>query len=441
MSIFDRLFKPSEHESNQTEIAFGRYSDSYKSAEQFAAWDQALSAFEAGEYIKAYRAFFTYLYDEKEDNLHTEEEKDAIYFELYQGSKKVTGKADRLGVKAEARIISAPELKASFTRRMLELNFDLKYSRYALSPNNDITIVFNTAASDGSPYKLYFALKELATSADKQDDLLLDEFKNLQPLETNHLQPIPENQKKVKYDYLVEEITAALKIMDDGKLDLQTYPGGYSYLLLDLCYRLDYLIKPEGFMMETLERMNREFFTNTTQNTLQKVYLLRKEFESLQQREKTSYFKEMYRVKNSFGITGPVDQQKVQAIIDGELHNMDWYQENGHTEIAVAIPSYIVGYCLFTYAVPRPIRELFHLFYQISQPHYFRRLGIRIPFVDQHGQFHKRAIRKQIREISERHTAQYPHLIPQTSLLNFNNLLDFARSYLLLIRELDLTPA
>ena len=358
-----------------------------------------------------------------------------------RGSKKVTGKADRLGVKAEARIIRAKELRASFTRRMLELNFDLKYSRYALSPTNDITIVFNTAATDGSPYKLYFALKELAINADKQDDLLLDEFENLQALENDHLLAVPESEKRVKYAYLCSEIRSALNELDSSRLDLATYPGAFSYLLLDLCYRLDFLIKPEGFMMEALERMNREFFTNTSQNTLQKIYLLRKEFESLLERDSDEYFKEMYRVKNSFGITSPIDHQKVRSIIEGELHNMDWYQEHGHDRIALAIPSYIVGYCLFTYAVPRPIRDLFLLYFQCLQSDYFHRLGIPIPYRKDDGNFQKRNIRKRIREITDRHLPHYPAIAPNTGLLDFQSDLHFAKSFLLMVHALDLTPA
>ncbi|MCB0707666.1 MAG: hypothetical protein KDC34_20260 [Saprospiraceae bacterium] len=438
MSFFDRIFKPSEPEILGPDITFGRYTDSYKSKEQFAAWDKCLEEFENGNYLDSYRAFFQYLSDSEERNIQLEEEKGLIHFTLYQGSKKVIGEASRLGVKAEAKVAQASELKSSFTRRMLELNFDLKYSRYALNPNNDITIVFDTGSSDGSPYKLYHALKELATSADKQDDLLLDEFKQLQPLETSHLIEIGKSEKSVKYQYICQEIDKVLALVDGEGLDIRTYPGAFSYLLLELCYRLDYLIKPEGFMMETLERLNRLYFSNPSQNTLQKIYLLRTELEALRKRSVEEFYKEMYRTKNSFGITSSIDHHKVKAIIDGEIHNMDWYQENGHLQVALAIPSYIVGYCLFTYAVPRPIRDLFHLYYHIMEPEYFRALGFQTPYRQSGSNaLDRKSIRKRIRAIAGRYEEHYAHLSPKLGLLDYSDPVNFARTYLYMITQLD----
>ncbi|MBR9920268.1 MAG: hypothetical protein GYB31_05455 [Bacteroidetes bacterium] len=440
MSLLDRLFKPSEPEELGPDIAFGRYTDAHKSKEQFEAWDKAIKAFENKDYLEAYKAFLDYLFDTEENNLEKHEEKGTLHFTLFQGSKKVQGEANRLGVKAEAKVAHANELKSSFARRMLELNFSLEYSRYALTPNDEITIVFDTAAADGSPYKLYYALKELATSADKQDDLLLDEFEQLEALDNSHLIELSPEEKSVKYQYICSQIDQVLKLLDRGEPDVKTYPGAFSYLLLELCYRLDYLIKPEGFMMEALERMNRIYFTNSGQNSLQKIYTLRGELEQLRSRSQEEFFKEMYRVKNSFGITSPIDHQKIRDIITGELHNMEWYLENGHREIALAIPSYIVGYCLFTYAVPRPIRDFFHLYYHIIESEYFRALGFPTPYRDaESGQLKKKAIKKRIKVIAARHEDPYPFLSPKTNLLDFSSIVLFARSFLLMIDQFDLS--
>ncbi len=81
-----------------------------------------------------------------------------------------------------------------------------------------------------------------------------------QTVEVLHLIAIPDEVKEVKYKFIIDEIQSVLKEIKEGPLDKAKYPGGIGYLLLDLIYKLDYLVKPEGFMMEALERMNRHFF-------------------------------------------------------------------------------------------------------------------------------------------------------------------------------------
>ena len=59
---------------------------------------------------------------------------------------------------------------------------------------------------DASPYKLYFAFKEVATKADKLDDLLIDEFEVLHHTDESLLLHSSEQEKEVKYQFIVEEI-------------------------------------------------------------------------------------------------------------------------------------------------------------------------------------------------------------------------------------------
>ena len=45
-----------------------------------------------------------------------------------------------------------------------------------------------------------------------------------------------------------------------GELNPEDQPGAVAYLLLDLVYKLDFLLIPEGYTMEALERMHRMYF-------------------------------------------------------------------------------------------------------------------------------------------------------------------------------------
>ncbi len=441
MHFFNRLFGH-PHEEQQPTIKFGRYTDSFKESQQYDAWDLAIEEFERENYLESYDAFFRYLRDEKEDNVKFWREGNEIHFEILQGSKKVFGFANKKKFKAEAKVAKANDLNIGFMRSLVEHNFDLKYSRYALDEHNDICILFDTYTLDGSPYKLYFALKELATNADKQDDLLLDEFEMLEPLDSFHLNELSDEIKQIKYDFIIREIDAVFKEIDEGKLNADRYPGGIAYLLLNLCYKLDYLTKPEGFMMETLERIHREYFSNNDDNTTKKNNLLRKEFQKLLERPKEAFFKEMYEVTTTFGITSPVNHDKVVSFIDGELSNMDWYKDNQHLKVALAIPGYIAGYCLFYYAVLKPDKDFLHLYFQIVEADYFKQLGFTTNYYDPEKEsFNEKRIKNAIRKIAETNKEKFPNLNPNIANLAFGSLPDFAKSYLQMVRNLDLTKS
>jgi len=440
MGLFDRLFGTTEPKEPQPDIRFGRYSDSYKEAENYQAWDQALEQFELENYLRSYQAFFRYLRDDKEDNVKWWEDGDGLKFELYQGSKLISGFADEKKLLAESKIAHSAELNVNFMRQLIERNFDLNYSRFALDDQDNLTILFDTYTLDGSPYKLYYALKEVATNADKQDDLLLEEFKVLEPIGSSHLLELPEAEKEAKYNFIQTETEKMLNEAETGKLNPDQYPGAVAYLLLNLTYKLDYLTKPEGYTMETLERIHRTYFAKDDKNTAQKNQLLCKEFKKLLDRPKEDFFKEMYRVTATFGITTPINHDRVVAVIDGELHNMDWYKDHGYESIALAVPGYIVGFCLFNYAVPKPDRDLFHLYFQIVESDYFKNLGFTIDYYDSEKQsFNRRSIRRAIDQVVDENKAKYSKLNPSLSLLRYDSMPEFAKSYLTMVRNLDAT--
>ncbi|MEZ4959105.1 MAG: hypothetical protein R2830_04745 [Saprospiraceae bacterium] len=438
MNLLDKLFGNNKNEVAPN-IRFGRYTDAYHTQGQDEAFEAAVASFENDHFLPAYVAFFNYLKNDDEGNLHFWEKDGELFFEFYQGSKKVTGYANEKKIYAEAKVAKATSLHSGFMRRLLEENFELKYSRFSLSPDNDLTIIFDSYTMDGSPYKLYAALKELAIHADKHDDLLVDEFEALEIIDLNIKRELPDSEKEIKYNYIIGEIMAAFREIDEGKLNADQYPIAITYLLLSLCYKLDYLTKPEGYMMETLERAHRLAFAKDGKNAAQKNQLLRKELQKLLERPKEKFFKEMYEVSATFGITAPIDHQKVALIIDQELPNMKWYYEHGHERIALAIPGFIAGRCLFYFAVPKPDRDLLHLLLQILEADYFGKLGF-VKLFD-NGVLDEKGIKQSIRRVAQAYRKSYPRLNPDLKKLVFHSLPKFSESYLQMVRELDLSKS
>ncbi len=440
MSFWNRLFGiKAEPTKPQPRIKFGRYTDSYKQPQQYEAWELALTKFEEHDYLGSYDALFRYLRDDNEDNVRWIKENGTIKYEILQGSKRVTGIANAQKFVAEARIVYADNLGIAVMRRLVESNYVLEYSRYGLDNDNNLVIKFDSSALDASPYKLYYALKEVAASADKQDDLLLDEFGvHLKPIDMGSKADIGEAEKQAKYDFIVHKIQSVLNQIDSKKLDVEKYPGGISYLLLDAAYRIDYLTSPEGFLMETVERMHRSYFSTEEKSMVLKNIGLRKELEKILLRSKELLVSELYATTSTFGILVPKQHDAIVSLIEGELQNMDWYEANKHESVALAIPGYIVGFALFNYALPKPERALLTFYFRVFEPTLFASLGFNpLYFDNQTGVFDQKAIKNKVREIVEQSLDVYPKLAPHYASLDFKTPAKFARSYLLMLKNLD----
>ncbi|MBL7827552.1 MAG: hypothetical protein JNJ57_13035 [Saprospiraceae bacterium] len=443
MSILERIFnfKGSKNDQ-QPNIPFGRFSDAYKTDAQQAAFDRALEYFDKGDTLGSYREFFNYIRDENNSaHLSTREENNAIHFEFWQGSRLVRGVAGPEYVKAESKVARAGDLNVGFLRRLMEVNFNLKFSRFALDPDNNLCILFDTDAVDASPLKLLHALRELSIQADKQDDLLLDEFKTLEPAEERTYGDIPEEEKEVKYRYIRKEIEAAFAVLDAGKPDPNQFPGTFAYLMLALAFKLDYLVRPEGFMMDVLERIHGIYFAKNQLTPQVKVQQIRKEFQKLLDRPKEELFVEMYRTRSTFGVNPPVTHGSLATFIEGELANMEWPIQQGFEKLALAVPQYIVGFTLFHQAPPKPDRDLMHLFVQIMEADFFRELGFYNNLKDASGKLNKMAITKEIARITQHHKLQYPKFRINTDKLDFASQVLFTKSYLQAVKGADLTRA
>lgn len=440
MNLFSRLFKSSSDISEVPKVVFGRFSDTYKSDEKYRAWDESILKFEDGLFDESFDLFFQYLSDETQQNVKWAKEGDVIRFEILQGSKKITGSIDNQIIKAEAKIATTDSLNIGFLRRMIELNYTLKYGRYALDSNDSLTLVFDSYLLDGSPYKLYYALKEIAVNADKQDDLLVSEFETLKPINIGHLGDIPDAEKAIKYQFLQKTIQSLFKTIDQSKLSVDQYAGGIAYTMLNACYKLDYLLKPEGQTMEALERIHRTYFAQDRKSTVEKNVAIRKELVKIQEKTKSEFHAELYQSSATFGITSPTNHNQFVSFVDGELPNMDWYAEHNHHAIARSIPEYIIGYCLFNYALPMPDKELLHLYYQITEPGYFTELGFESKYYDaEEKKFDRKAIKKAVERIQKKNRDKFPRFQPNVSTLDYSSIHQFAKSYLLMMRLLDLT--
>ena len=141
MGFFDYFFSKKTSKPG-SKIQFGRFSDAYKDEAKYDAWDRALEQYEEQDYLGSYQSFFNYLMDESAENVFFEDRGDHLYFEFFQGSKKIVGRADHSRISAEAKIAKTESLHIGFLRRLLEENYQMRYSRYALDKANNLTRLY-----------------------------------------------------------------------------------------------------------------------------------------------------------------------------------------------------------------------------------------------------------------------------------------------------------
>lgn len=371
--IFGKFFPKAEQ---KPDVAFGRYTDMYKTADKSLQFDLAMRHFDSGELMDSYRNFFSYLTNERfPEHIQVRDEGDTLHFEFFQGSCLIRGHASTDGVRAGSRVARAGDLNVGFLRQLMEANHRLSFSRFALDQDNNLCIVFQTSALDASPLKLLHALRELAINADKKDDLLLEEFKSLSPAPDQIRIDMPQQEKDVKYEYFREEVSSALSLLEAAIPDPNQYPGPYIYHLLAIAYKFDYLIVPEGFILDMLEKIHNAYFSKHQLPAQIRLQQIEKDFRRMLGRSKEEVQAEIYRTRSTFGVTPPLPHSSVVALIDKELPNMEWPLANGYEKLAEAIPMYIVSYIFFHHAPPPPDRELLHVYMRVAENDYFTRLG------------------------------------------------------------------
>jgi hypothetical protein len=435
LSLFSRIFKAIPQEEPK-EVIFGRFSDAFKPESRYDSWDKAMEHFENGSYISSYQHFLDYLKNESGNNLSYEIKGQKMQFEMYQGSKKIMGTCDGKTLKAEAKLARAKKMNMAVMRRLLEQNFSLQYTRYALLDEDMICMVFHTSVIDASPYKLYYGLKELALHVDKQDDLLVGEFEELEATETSHIKFIDPEEARVKYDFYKKEIQKTLDWVENYPLDFHQFPGAESFLYLDLIYKLDYLLKPEGKIMQWIESAHNEYFSQKAtlvEKRNQRINMILREMLTI---DFEAFRSELYTVISTFGITAPSSQHKIADTIENELGHMDWYYEKGHTLISEAIPSYIAGYNLFSSSMPAPCRSLIHLMYNVLNHDFFAQLGFP-NYLDKKGRISPMKVKAKLKDIVDKHKLDFPRLKLDASGLSFEDKSQFAKSILLKVGKMD----
>ncbi|MCX6319092.1 MAG: hypothetical protein NTW29_17575 [Bacteroidetes bacterium] len=439
--MFDKLFgwgKKKEEEAPDPDILFGRYSDNNKPLAKVNRWTDADNFFKEKKYPESLDAFFDYMRDDLAKNVVYERNGNQGRFEFYQGSKIVRGSFSPEELKAEVTLARMPQPSVPVMRRLLEMNFNLYYSRFALDTDR-LCMRFDSDAETASPSKLYYGLKELATKADKQDDLLVQDFAILETADSEHLTEVPLAEKEVKYQYLQQWIGEVLDLVSG--LDADKFSGGIAYQLLTLIYRIDYLITPEGKLLNDLEKISGIYFKKDERPVIEKNRDMAEAFRVIKALSKEEVFKYLHRSKYTFSIVAPQAYKTIADSIHGANQNMIWYRDNGYPQIANQITEYGIGFCQYSYSLPRVITELYHLYMLVNYAPFFKALGFKTTLYDSaQNKFDQEEITERVKTIQNKWKEKYPNLDFKLANLRFDSLVNFNLTYTNEMEFLNMDP-
>jgi hypothetical protein len=329
-------------------IQFGRYSDAYKDAAQYAYWDKAVLLFEQQQYMAACESLFDYLYDSEEENVSYKRDSEQLWFEMLQGSKKITGSLNNEHFTAEIDVVKCDQLTLPFMRRLMEMNFDFQFCRFALKEQT-VYLKYDTQIADALPEKLYFALREMATQADKYDDLFIATFEHVLPSQNTTFLPINPQEQSIKQQYMKLWISHALDLAH--RLDHHTQAVAVSYILLNTALKIDYLIVPQGKIADKIEFINEVYYGDNTTPILERNSRVMRELNEIQHLSPDEINQELYQVRATFGLASYAQPLDALNTIQSILNDIAQCNDRRYPAIALHITECAIQYAALFAAI------------------------------------------------------------------------------------------
>ena len=425
--IFSWSKKKEGEDVTASPIRFGRYSDNNKPIAKVDKWNEADRLFKEKNIPGSIAAFFDYLRDDIEDNVQHQQKGTSGTFTFYQGSKIIRGFYNENVLEAEVALAEMPQPSVPVMRRLLEMNFLLYYTRYTLN-GDKLSMMFDSDVASANPSKLYYGLKELATKADKQDDLLIQDFTTLVPIDNGHVVTVPESEKEIKLRYMKKWIKETLELVQT--VDPDKYSGGIAYLLLALAYRIDFLLVPEGKLLLDVEKIVDIYFKKDDRPVTEKNSDMLDEFAKLGGKTKEDVYPYLFRSRYTFSIVTPQPHKTIADAIYNANQNVGWYRDNKHFDIAALISEYGFGYAQYSYSLPKPLTQFFQLFMMVNYPDYFSELGFKTEYFNKaNSTFNKDSILQTIESIQDAWKEKYPEMKLKTDKLKWDNMMTFNQSF------------
>ena len=429
------LFKPDNIPSHKNHN-FGRFVSYKKTPLQQEQYQESKKAFSEQRYIEGYEYFFKYLtfFDEGVDreNISFYKDENSLRFKLIQGSAIIKGNITQRRLSAHVNLAHTVKDNIAVMRRLLEKNYMYTYSTFYLENETlKIKIYFNNIAL--SPQKIFFPLRELAINADKEKELILDEFDDLDPIELDHIDIMNTHTKETKLRFFREWIDRTEQAV--ALLPTQEQSGAIAFVWLNLILKIDYFVTPRGKLGFDIYEAIQEYYLDDNKLVEEKNDTLQKAVVKLKELDTHLLTKSIYPINQTFDVFSNNSLDEVRNFIEETLTKAIWYKEHRYEEIILTIYEYLGLYMLYNFGLNSCLRELVQLNVRLHNTDFHSALGISSLYKGE--KINSTKVSKAIHKIIKSYAKPYPHLHDFTGLLNYESSEKFHHSYFSALKTLN----
>jgi len=416
--------------------SFGRCINAKLAPNEEELFNKSYEAFETQNILDAYEYFFKSLenFSDKKSNQNVliSREQERLNFTIFQGSAKITGHVTKEQLYAESTLCKSPSAHVALKRYILERNYQLTYANY-FSDDEYIKLKLHHDNSTITPQKIFFPLRELAINIDKEKELLLDEFNDLEGIELDHIEVMDSHLKETKLRFFREWIDKTEQNI--SLMPTQEQSGAIAFVWLVLLLKIDYFVTPRGKLGYDIYEAISEYYLDDNKLVEEKNDALEKAVVKLKELDSTKLSKSLYQVKQTFDIFNPNTLDEVHNFINETLAKAIWYKEHRYEEIMLSIYEYLGLYTLYNFDMNSCLRELVQLNVRLHNTDFYSAIGYESLFKDE--KLNSSKLNALIKEIINKNTKQYPHLLHFEEELNYETIEKFHHSFFLALNNLN----
>jgi len=417
---------------------FGRFITYKKTSQQDVFFQASKKAFSEEPNLDGYENYFKYLsyYDENGielENIIFSRDNNTLVFKIIQGSAIIKGTITQRSLKASVSLAHTLKDNIAVMRRLLEKNYMYTHSSFYLENETlKSKIYFDNVSL--SPQKVFFPLREIAINTDKEKELILDEFLDLDPVELEHIESMDSDLKDTKLRFFREWIDKTEQKV--AILPTQEQSGAIAFVWLCLLLRIDYFVTPRGKLGFDIYEAISTYYIEDNKLIEEKNYALQKATLKLKELNSNTLSKSLYPIKQTFDIFTQNNLDEIRNFLEETLGKIIWYKEHKYEEIIMTIYEYQGLYMLYNFGMNDCLRELVQFNVRLHNTDFFSALGMN-SFYKNDDKLDTYLVSKEVKKILATYNKVYPHLHDFTDSLNYESLEKFHHSYFNALKSLS----
>ena len=221
-----------------------------KSKIQRHLWQDTTKLFEEGKHLESLLKLFDYV---DKDLIAKRGNADKTEFNVPHGSVVVSIKIENEQVNIRVPFLKMPDKNTiPLLRRITEINFSPLNLATIVLEGDELQFKYSTELKLCEPWKMYYVFREICINADNYDDEFIEKFGAIRIHEPKVEYFAESEQEEIwnTYQSMLSESSQYCEYFENKRT-----PGFVWDVLLQLFFRIDYLIAPQGALRTDLEKI------------------------------------------------------------------------------------------------------------------------------------------------------------------------------------------